>query len=96
MQIRHILPFIIILGFKGRAQEQAKDSININTSLDEVVVTGQIEPQSLKKSIQNVRVITRQDIKQLAANNLGDLLNQYVNINVRPSGTDGRSTVSMF
>ncbi|WP_417367568.1 TonB-dependent receptor plug domain-containing protein [Flavobacterium beibuense] len=78
------------------AQEQKRDSVNINSSLDEVVVTGQFEPQSLKKSVQNVRVITRTDINQLGANNLGDVLNQYVNITVRPSGTDGRSTVSMF
>ncbi len=88
----YILSFI---GFSSLAQETATDTIK-NTSLDEVVVTGQIEPQSIKRSVQNVRVITKQDIKQLAANNLGDVLNQYINISVRPSGTDGRSTVSMF
>lgn len=64
--------------------------------LKDVVVTGQFEPQSLKKSIHNVRVITGQDIKNLAANNLGDVLNQYLNITVRPSSSTGRSTVSMF
>lgn len=64
--------------------------------LKDVVVTGQVEPQSLKKSVHNVRVITNQDIKNLAANNLGDVLNQYLNITVRPSSNSGRSTVSMF
>lgn len=76
------------------AQVQPTDSLV--TPLSEVVVTGQYESQSLKKAIYNVRVITKADIKKLAANNLGDVLNQYLNITVRPSGNDGRSTVSMF
>jgi len=74
---------------------QQKDSSAVN-KLSEVVVTGQFEPQSIKKSVFNVRVISKEDIKQLAANNLADVLNQYLNITVRNSGSDGRSTVSMF
>ncbi len=74
---------------------QVSDTIKVK-SLDEVVVTGQFEPQSLKKSVHNVRVITEADIKNLGAVHLGDVLNQYLNITVRPSGTSGRSTVSMF
>lgn len=90
-----ILSFI---GFSSLAQETVKDTIKpaSNTQLDEVVVTGQIEPQSIKKSLQNVRIITKQDIKNLAANNLNDVLNQYINISLQPSGTDGSSKVSMF
>lgn len=75
-------------------QEQPKDSV-VNP-LSEVVVTGQFESQSLKKSIHNVRIITKEDIKKLAANNLGDVLNQYLNISIKTSGNDGRSSVSMF
>jgi len=77
------------------SQQHMHDSISTK-KLDEVVVTGQFEPQSIKKSVFNVRVISSQDIQNLAANNLGDVLNQYLNITVKPSGTDGRSTVSMF
>lgn len=83
-----------LLSITAFGQEQEKDTIVNN--LSEVVVTGQLEPQSLKKSVHNVRIITREDIKQLAANNLGDVLNQYLNISIRTSGSDGRSTVSMF
>lgn len=75
---------------------QQKDSIASREKLSEVVVTGQFEPQSIKKSVFNVRVISKEDIKQLAANNLADVLNQYLNITIRNSGSDGRSTVSMF
>lgn len=94
---RVILPFIFLVSSFVSAQDNAvTDTIKKPTQLEEIVVTGQFEPQSLKKSVQNVRVITRQDIQQLAANNLADVLNQYINITVKQSGTDGRSTVSMF
>ncbi|WP_338840642.1 TonB-dependent receptor plug domain-containing protein [Flavobacterium ginsenosidimutans] len=75
---------------------QQKDTIIAHEKLSEVVVTGQLEPQSIKKSVFNVRVISKEDIKQLAANNLADVLNQYLNITIQNSGSDGRSTVSMF
>ncbi|MBF4507076.1 TonB-dependent receptor [Flavobacterium sp. JLP] len=74
---------------------QEKDSTAVN-KLSEVVITGQFEPQSIKKSVFNVRVISNNDIQNLAANNLADVLNQYLNITVSPSGTSGRSTVSLF
>lgn len=77
------------------AQEKTVDTIS-TASLEQVVVTGQFEPQSLKKSVYNVRVITKEDIKRLAANNLADVLSQSLNIIVKPSGSDGRSTVSLF
>ena len=84
-----ILLFITVFGYSQN------DTIPEN-KLQEVVITGQFEPQSIKKSVFNVRVITAKDIQNLAANNLSDVLNQYLNITVRPSGVDGRSTVSLF
>lgn len=86
--------FIIFL-FCQISFGQTKDTITAN-KLSEVVVTGQFKPQSINKSVFNVRLISSQDIQNLAANNLSDVLNQYLNINIRPSGNDGRSTVSMF
>ncbi|NHN27053.1 TonB-dependent receptor [Flavobacterium jejuense] len=77
------------------SQEINVDSLKVN-ELTEVVLTAQIEPQSLKKSVHNVKVISAQDIANLGANNLGDILNQYINITVRPSSSSGKSTVSMF
>lgn len=83
-----------LLSITAFGQEKEKDTIVNN--LSEVVVTGQFEPQSIKKSVFNVRVISQKDIQQLAANNLADVLNQYLNITIRPSSGTGRSTVSMF
>lgn len=95
MKIKIILFVALVFCKTLSAQQKQKDSIRSN-ELSEVVVTGQFEPQSIKKSVFNVRVITNKDIQNLAANNLSDVLNQYLNINVRPSGTSGRSTVSLF
>lgn len=94
MKTRLVLYSTLLLISNVYAQE--KDTLKVN-KLDEVVlVTAQIEPQSLKKSVHNVRVISAQDIANLGANNLGDVLNQYINITVRPSSSTGRSTVSLF
>ncbi len=97
MQIfsKAVLPLSLFFTLNLLGQETPADSTKV-TQIDEVVVTGQFEPQSLKKSVHNVRVISKEDIKNLAANHLGDVLNQYLNITVRPSNTTGRSTVSMF
>ena len=92
--MRNLIPILFFL-YASSSWAQAIDTTK-TIALADVVVTGQFEPQSLKKSVHNVRVITSQDIKNLAANNLGDVLNQYLNITVRPSSSTGRSTVSMF
>ncbi|MCD0471146.1 TonB-dependent siderophore receptor [Flavobacterium sp. JAS] len=93
MKIKFTLFAVVLFCQISFAQE--KDTTAVN-KLSEVVVTGQFEPQSIKKSVFNVRVITSADIQNLAATNLADVLNQYLNITVRPSGTSGRSTVSLF
>ncbi|AWI24478.1 TonB-dependent receptor plug domain-containing protein [Flavobacterium pallidum] len=89
------ITILLFLTLSVSAQEKTGDSLK-TAALQEVVITGQFEPQALKKSVYNVRVITKDDIKQLAANNLSDVLNQYLNISIRTSGSDGRSQVSMF
>ncbi len=88
---------IVCNGFVMNAQV---DSLAMNksddTTMEEMVITTEIEPQSLKKAINNVRIISKEDIKNLGAVNLADALNQYINITVTPESSSGRSTVSMF
>src|SRR5690554_270086 len=78
------------------SQEIQNDSVIKQQEIENVVITGQFEPQSIKKSVYNVKVISKDDIQNLAANNLGDVLNQYLNITVTPNGQSGRSTISLF
>jgi len=89
------LSIFSLICFSAAAQETVTDTFKPN-QLNEVVVTGQIEPQSIRKSVFNVRVITRDDILRQAGNNLADVLNQYLNIMVQPNTGEGRSTVSLF
>lgn len=85
---------VLLLSVTAKSQNK-QDSTKVNT-LREVVVTGQFEPQSLKKSVHNVRIITRNDIENRGANNLSDILNQYLNITIVPNSGTGQSSVSMF
>ena len=90
--------FTLFFGSFLQAQEIKpieKDSIKIE-KLAEIVITAQINPQSVKKSIFEVKVITQKDIELRAGNNLADLLNQSLNINVIPNTSNGKSGVSLF
>ena len=51
-----------------------------NIIVDEVVVTAQIKPTKLSETIQKVKVISRLDIDNQAANNLKDLLDKEMNM----------------
>lgn len=76
-------------------QDIVKDSIKAE-ELTEVVITGQYNTQSIKKSVHNVTVIKRELIESQAANNLADLLSFYLNLTVIPNGQTGKSRVSFF
>ncbi|MFA6403469.1 MAG: TonB-dependent receptor [Salinivirgaceae bacterium] len=59
--------------------------------ISEVVVTGQIKPETKDKSIYNVQVINSLQIQNKAANNLGELLSNELNMSVGNSGILGTS-----
>lgn len=87
--------FLISFCYSQETKETEQDSIKTQ-ELNEVVVTGQYNPQSIKKSVYNVRVINKEQIKQIAAVNVADLLNFNLNLNIIPNAQNGRSTVSFF
>ena len=97
--IKNKNPFYFLLFFFSISfsQERTKAADTIKTeSLNEVVVTGQYNPTSIKKSVHNVIVINRKQIEQVAANNLADLLNFNLNLTIIPNAQTGRSTISFF
>lgn len=97
--IKNKNPFYFLLFFFSISfsQERTKAADTIKTeSLNEVVVTGQYNPTSIKKSVHNVTVINRKQIEQVAANNLADLLNFNLNLTIIPNAQTGRSTISFF
>ena len=54
-----------------------QDSLSVK-NLDELIVTGQYKPQSLKKSVYQVRVINNERIKQSGATNVQQVLNNQI------------------
>ena len=73
-----------------------RDSVNVN-ELDEVLLFGNEQSiNSINKELFSVNTISAQQINQVGANNLADILNQQLNINITPNAADGRSTISMF
>lgn len=79
------------------AQEKQKDSLkDWQEELNPIVLTGQQHPQSVDKSIVEVAIISQSDIKKMAGNTLGDVLNQTLNLSIIPNAGEGRSGVEQF
>ena len=87
--------FFSLAGFAQETRSMAKDSMALQ-KLNEVVVTGQINKQSVDKSVFEVKVISKETISRLAGNNLADVLNQSLNISVEPNPSTGKSSVQLF
>ncbi len=80
-----ISPFIQLF-----AQEISLDRTKVE-QLDEVIVTAQFTPQSEKNAVYKVRNISSETIKQKAASNLRELLQQELNINLAQNSVFGTS-----
>ncbi|WP_448606553.1 TonB-dependent receptor plug domain-containing protein [Paenimyroides ceti] len=94
---RNILFAIALFGITSvNAQEDKDGQQQDDTVLEEIVISGQYSPQEVNKSIYEVRVINREMIDRLAGNNLADVLNQTLNLNIRPNASTGKSGVEMF
>ncbi|WP_339631450.1 TonB-dependent receptor plug domain-containing protein [Bizionia echini] len=91
----YLLFFLIIFNSVVFAQNTETDSTKTE-QLHEIVITGQYNPQSIKKSVHNVKVIDRQQIESQAANNIADLLNFNLNLTIIPNAQTGKSNISFF
>lgn len=63
----------------------------INTALDDVVITGQYVPVKAANSVHEVRVIGREKIKSMGAQNLTDLLSNELNVRISQDNALGAS-----
>jgi outer membrane receptor for ferrienterochelin and colicins len=80
------------------AQDTADDStiVSKEKELGEVVITGQYKPQSVKNSVYQVRVITKERIQKQAAVKLQDVLNSELNIRFSQDAALGGSDITML
>ena len=76
-------------------QLQKEDSTRTKV-LQEVVVTGQYKPQSVKNSVYQLKVISKERIQQQAATKLQDVLNSELNIRFGQDLATGGSDISML
>lgn len=93
--------FGIILSIAGvteaAAQKAAKDSVSVHVSaLQEVVVTGQYQPQSLRKSVYQVRTITADRITRQGATSLTGVLNNELGIRFSNDRTLGTTDIELM
>ncbi|ASE60385.1 TonB-dependent receptor [Chryseobacterium indologenes] len=79
--------------FLVNAQQQ--DSLK-HKKIEEVVVTGQYTQQSINKSIYKVEVINAEQIKNMAATSVADVLNQSLNVLIISDRRSGNSTANLM
>lgn len=73
----------------------AEDTTKIK-SLDEVVITGQYKPQSVKNSVYQVKVIGKDRIMKQGATRLQDVLKNELNMRFSQDVATGGSAISML
>ncbi len=93
-----LITALFIMPFVAQAQQRDKDidSLHSCKTLEEVIVVGQHNPQSVQKAVYNVSVIKNKKIVQLAATSLEDVLRQSLNIKVVPNPKSGKNSISLF
>ncbi len=73
----------------------SQDSTKSKT-LDEVVVTGQFSPRSVKNSVYRIRVIKQEQIKMRGATDLASVLNNELGIRFATDYTLGETDISIM
>jgi len=86
---------VLVLSAMGILKAQSKDVIQ-QKNIEEVVITGQYSPQSINKSLYKVEVIDAQQIKNMAATNVAEVLNQNLNMLIVPNQASGNSQANIL
>lgn len=75
---------------------QQKPSDSITKKLDEVIVTGQYEPQSIRKSVYQVRTINNKTIQSRSATSVQQVLNTELGIRFSNDMALGTSDIQLM
>ena len=92
-EMKHI-PIILfcLLSINGIAQNNTQQQ----KTLDEVVVTGQINTQTLKNTVHQIRVIGKDRIEKQGATNLQTVLKNELNISFSQDAATGGSDITLM
>lgn len=88
----YIAGFTVLSVLSVSAQEDTTRA----KELTEVVITGQYKPQSVKNSVYQVKVISKERIEKQAASKLQDLLTNELNIRFSQDMATGGSNITMM
>ena len=83
--------FLLLLSIKGYTQDTLA-----SRNMDEVVITGQYQQQTLRKSVHQVKVINREDIERQGASRVQDVLINQLNIRFSQDVATGGSNITML
>ncbi|MFT3701187.1 MAG: TonB-dependent receptor [Agriterribacter sp.] len=94
----HLITALIVtlITFTDCSTLLAQSDSSESALLKEVVVTGQYKPQSVKQSVYQVRVISKEQIQKQAAASLQDVLNTQLNIRFSQDLATGGANISMM
>ncbi len=90
---RIITILIVVLSTKPLFAQQ--DSARVK-NLEEVIITGQYKPQSLKKSVYQVRIINNERIRLSGATNVQQVLNNQLGFRFSNDNTLGTTDVQLM
>jgi outer membrane receptor for ferrienterochelin and colicins len=85
------LPALLITSFCFAQQDSS-----VSKSLEQVIVTGQYKPQSLKKSVYQIRTINNQRIVLSGATNIQQVLNTQLGFRFSNDNTLGTTDVQLM
>lgn len=88
---RTLIVILLLVSFTLRAQDSLQ-----TFALEEVVVTGQFEPQSLRQSVYQVRTINAEMIDARSATTIRDVLNTELGIHFSNDLVLGTSDISIM
>lgn len=91
-----LLLLTFIFQIPSTAQTGANNFTDSSRTLDEVVITGQHKPQSLKQSVYKVRVINEERIKMRGATDIAGVLNNEVGIRFSTDNILGETDVNIM
>ncbi|MFT3936934.1 MAG: TonB-dependent receptor [Chitinophagaceae bacterium] len=91
MKRNYTVGLLFLLAHTAFAQDTTKTK-----SLDEVVVTGQYKPQTLKNSVYQIRVVNAQRIALSGATNIQQVLNNQLGFRFSSDNTLGTSNVELM
>jgi len=87
--------FLLVISFNALNAFGQQDSL-FHKNLEEVVVTGQYKPQSLKKSVYQIRTVNSELIKQSGATTVQQALNNQLGFRFSTDNTLGATDVQLM